>query len=73
MSGVQAGAHDVAFYAAYVYFEKIRQKEGKKKTKKRERMEEIWDKKSNPDFRRIGMSREVSLVDSRGWEGIWRR
>lgn len=42
--GPQAGAHSIAFYAGYVYFEKIRVKEDKKKTAKREKMEEKWSK-----------------------------
>ena len=40
--GRQAGAHSIAFYAAYVYFEKIRIKQDKKKTAKREEMEKKW-------------------------------
>ena len=43
--GPQNGAHTMAFYAAYVYFEKLRIKEGKKKMKKREEMEKIWGEK----------------------------
>ena len=43
-SGPQAGAHNIVFYAAYVYFEKIRIKEGKKKTAKREEIEKHWSK-----------------------------
>ncbi|KAK5112683.1 hypothetical protein LTR85_011194 [Meristemomyces frigidus] len=42
--GPQAGAHTTAFYAAYVYFEKIRVKEDKKKMAKREKMEQKWRK-----------------------------
>ena len=36
--GPQAGASTMAFYAAYVYFEKMRLKDGKKKSKKRQEM-----------------------------------
>ena len=32
----------MAFYSAYVCFEKLRLREGKKKSKKREEMEEVW-------------------------------
>ena len=32
------------FYAGYVWFEKLRIKNGKRKSKKREEMEEIWSK-----------------------------
>jgi hypothetical protein len=36
------GGHSPVFYAAYVYFEKLRVKDNKKKSKKREEMEEAW-------------------------------
>jgi hypothetical protein len=36
------GAEKDIFYGAYVYFEKLRIKQGGKKTKKREEMEKIW-------------------------------
>jgi hypothetical protein len=44
MKGTQSmkGAEKPIFYGAYVYFEKLRIKEGKKKGKKREEMEKIW-------------------------------
>lgn len=42
MKGPRAGAHNIAFYAAYVFFEKIRLRDGKKKSAKREKMEELW-------------------------------
>lgn len=41
--GPRAGNTSAAFYAAYVYFEKLRIKEGKPKSKFRQDMEEIWD------------------------------
>lgn len=40
--GPAAGNSSAVFYGAYVYFEKLRIKEGKKKGKKREKMEEVW-------------------------------
>ena len=40
--GPRAGAHSPAFYAAYVYFEKLRLHQGKKKSVKREKLEEAW-------------------------------
>ncbi|KAI9881180.1 MAG: hypothetical protein M1830_007158 [Pleopsidium flavum] len=40
--GPSAGASSGVFYAAYVYFEKLRIKQGKKKGVKREAMEEKW-------------------------------
>jgi len=44
--GPSAGNTSAAFYAAYVYFEKLRIKEGKPKSKFREEMEEIWNGRS---------------------------
>lgn len=50
-----AGAASSVFYAAYVFFEKMRIADGKPKTKKREEMERVW-----PDgFERRGSSRGV--------------
>ncbi|SLM41049.1 hypothetical protein LPUS_11936 [Lasallia pustulata] len=40
--GPNEGNSSAVFYGAYVYFEKLRIKEGKKKSKKREQMEEAW-------------------------------
>lgn len=53
MKGPRDGAHNPAFYAAYVFFEKIRIRDGKKKGVRREKLEEIWAKKG-------GMPREGS-------------
>ena len=39
------GGDSPIFYAAYVWFEKLRIKQNKKKSKKREEMEEIWTEK----------------------------
>jgi hypothetical protein len=41
--GPKNGADSPIYYAAYVYFEKLRIKNKKAKSKKREEMEEIWD------------------------------
>lgn len=43
--GPSAGNSTSVFYAAYVFFEKMRIKEGKKKMKEREEMEAIWGPK----------------------------
>ena len=51
--GPDAGNSSTVFYAAYVYFEKLRIKEGKKKGKKREEMEEVWGNQG-------GFSRELN-------------
>ncbi|KAK0655640.1 hypothetical protein B0T16DRAFT_451288 [Cercophora newfieldiana] len=41
-TGVAAGANSQVFYAAYVFFEKMRLRDGKGKTKRREEMERVW-------------------------------
>ena len=43
--GPLAGNANAAFYASYVYFEKLRLKEGKAKSKKRQEMEEVHGNK----------------------------
>ncbi|KAK4451559.1 hypothetical protein QBC34DRAFT_436669 [Podospora aff. communis PSN243] len=40
--GVAAGANSQVFYTAYVFFEKMRLREGRPKTKRREEMERVW-------------------------------
>ncbi|KAB8079732.1 hypothetical protein BDV29DRAFT_164248 [Aspergillus leporis] len=53
--GVNAGNQSTAFYAAYVFFEKLRIRDGKPKTQFREEMEEVWgvqggfDRKTGPN------------------------
>lgn len=49
-SGPQAAGHNVAFYAAWVFFEKKRISEGREKSEKRVELERIWGKKG---FRRV--------------------
>lgn len=44
-TGPANGAENPVFYAAYVYFEKLRIKNKKPKSKKRQEMEEIWGRK----------------------------
>lgn len=62
MKGPAAGAHNIVFYAAYVFFEKLRIREGKKKSVKREKMEELYDGKADKLGRRKspGFPREGS-------------
>lgn len=43
--GPTAGAESKVFYGAYVYFEKLRIKEDKAKSKKREEMEKVWGRR----------------------------
>ncbi|KAI9770063.1 MAG: hypothetical protein M1839_003291 [Geoglossum umbratile] len=47
--GPAAGNTSSVFYAAYVFFEKLRIKEGKKKSKHREAMEGVWAHKGGFD------------------------
>jgi hypothetical protein len=46
--GAKKGCESNVFYAAYVYFEKLRIKNGEEKSEKREDMEEIWDDEGVP-------------------------
>lgn len=46
--GPRKGCESNVFYAAYVYLEKLRYKNGEEKSQKREEMEEIWDDKGFP-------------------------
>lgn len=41
--GPRAGGHSPVFYAGYVYFEKLRIRQGKKKSAKREQVEAAWE------------------------------
>ena len=43
--GPTRGAESKVFYGAYVFFEKLRVKQDKKKSKKREEMEDVWGSK----------------------------
>jgi hypothetical protein len=47
--GPRSGATSSVFYAGYVFFEKLRIKEGKPKSKHRETMEQIWWKNGGFD------------------------
>jgi len=40
--GPAAGGQSGVFYAGYVFFEKVRLRDGKPKSKRREEMEEVW-------------------------------
>lgn len=61
--GPKAGGHSIAFYAGYVYFEKLRIKNGGKKTKKREEMENSWEMEGG--FPRVG-SHNLHFICSAG-------
>ncbi|KAF9632301.1 hypothetical protein BFW01_g3163 [Lasiodiplodia theobromae] len=49
--GANAGNTTVTFYAAYCFFEKLRLKEGKPKSKFRLEMEDIWVKRGSFDLK----------------------
>lgn len=49
--GPLSGAKSPLFYGAYVFFEKLRVKEGKPKSKRRMEMEEIWGEQGGLDRR----------------------
>jgi hypothetical protein len=53
--GALAGAKTPIFYGAYVFFEKLRIKEGKPKSKHRQEMEELWEP--------LGMRRDLDQND----------
>ena len=61
--GPMAGSSSGVFYASYVYFEKLRIKQGKKKGKKRVEMEEQWGGKGG--FPRTGEVRWTCRVNER--------
>lgn len=42
--GPSGGSGSIVFYAAYVYFEKMRLRDGKPKSQMRQEMESVWDK-----------------------------
>lgn len=52
-SGADAGNTSRIFYCAYVFFEKLRLKEGKPKTKHRLQMESIWRRQGGLDTKRV--------------------
>ncbi|KAK4454571.1 hypothetical protein QBC34DRAFT_433511 [Podospora aff. communis PSN243] len=69
MKGADAGAGSLVFYGAYVFFEKIRIKEGKSKTKHRLAMEETWPEGFEREGRRGGywcLGNERPVMDKLG-------
>ncbi|KAF2477042.1 uncharacterized protein BDR25DRAFT_330958 [Lindgomyces ingoldianus] len=54
--GPDSGNTSSVYYGAYVYFEKIRVREGKPKTKTREEMERIWGREGGMDLERANKS-----------------
>ena len=58
--GPTKGAESGVFYAGYIFLEKLRIKQGKLKTKKRQEMEDVWGQKG------------LELVDI-GKRGLWLR
>jgi hypothetical protein len=67
--GPRAGSDSPIFYGAYVWFEKLRVKAGKKKNKKREEMEKVWAKEGGMDRDALKggwTSRAPPIVDKYG-------
>lgn len=65
--GTRAGAHHPAFYAGYVFFEKMRVRCGEKKSAKKEKMEEMW--KGKGEFPRDGShNMRLFLVKGEKWK-----
>jgi len=64
--GPVKGCESPIFYAAYVYFEKIRIKEGKPKTKKRVEMENVW-KKTGMELFDSTVRGILTTADKRPW------
>ncbi|KAK0668350.1 hypothetical protein QBC41DRAFT_394023 [Cercophora samala] len=65
MKGSNCGAKSALYYGAYVFFEKIRIKEGKPKTKHRLEMEQLWGAQG-ADREHDGNSRVWVLTTSKG-------
>ena len=64
--GPRAGGHSPVFYAGYVFFEKLRLQQDKKKTKKREDLEETWERKGG--FPREGShNKHCTLTPGQSW------
>jgi hypothetical protein len=64
--GPRAGAHSPAFYGGYVYFEKLRIYQNKKKSKKREELEDAWEHQGG--FPREGShNMRLILPKGRSW------
>jgi hypothetical protein len=72
-----AGNMSAIFYGAYVYFEKLRIKEGKPKGKKRQEMEEVHARNGGLDTKRVDWvlcrSNERPTVDGMGRLGFMRK
>ena len=63
--GHTKGADNPVYYAAYVYFEKLRVKNKGKKSKKRQEMEEIWCRKGG--MKRDRQPQRVFLMAGERW------
>ncbi|KAK5174561.1 uncharacterized protein LTR77_001642 [Saxophila tyrrhenica] len=64
--GPRGSGHNPAFYAGYMYFEKLRTKQGEKKSAKRERLEDAW--KADGGFPREGThNKRLLMVKGETW------
>jgi hypothetical protein len=64
--GANAGNTSGVFYSAYVFFEKLRVKQGKPKTKHREEMEKIYNR-SHPYMNDGKPGFDIKTPSSRGY------
>ena len=71
-SGPSAGNTSGIFYAAYVFFEKLRIKEGKPKTEFRKQMENIW-RNTGMDLERCSANGFLCIGDKRPYEDEYGR
>lgn len=59
--GYDSGNTSNAFYACYIYFEKLRIKEGKPKSKDRLKMEELWAKEGGFNIKKAGHNKAMTM------------
>ncbi|QDS68707.1 hypothetical protein FKW77_003800 [Venturia effusa] len=60
-SGYDAGNTSEAFYAGYVFFEKLRIKQGKPKSKDRLEMERVWGERGGFDVERVAHNKGIIM------------
>lgn len=66
-NGHLAGNTSAAFYAGYVYFEKLRLRDGKPKSKKREEMEVVWAEEGGVQTDRDPKHMHMTLPQGTHW------
>ncbi|KAE9967538.1 hypothetical protein BLS_006312 [Venturia inaequalis] len=66
-NGYDSGNTSEAFYAAYVYFEKLRIKQGKPKSKDRLEMERVWGDRGGFNITTIGHNKGIIMRVGEGF------